>query len=149
MRNGGGEAVVGLIPIDFELPEAGRVYRFEGLYAPEALRFRYVDWERQVRLAWWWILFGALAFVFVAMRWGRPWFCGFLGVVVLVFVPLSLMTSLMAVCNAVLIGWGTAMALLVVWRVANMARKWQQREAMRARVAMDGERQTTNGEVAS
>ena len=149
MSRAGGQAVVGLIPIDFELPEAGRVYRFEGLYAPEALQFRYVDWERQVRLAWWWILFGALAFVFVAVRWGRPWFCGFHGVVVLAFVPLSLMPSLMAVCNAVLIGWGAAMALLVVWRVANVARKWQQREAMRARVAMNGDAQTTNGEVAS
>ena len=149
MSRADGQAVVGLIPIDFELPEAGRVYRFEGLYAPESLRFRYVDWERQVRLAWWWILFGALAFAFVAVRWGRPWFFGFLGVVVLAFLPLSLMPTLMAVCNALLIGWGTSMALLVIWKVANAARRWQQREAMRARAAMNGEAQATRGEVVS
>ena len=144
-----GEGVVGLIPIDFELPEAGRVYRFDGLYAPEEMRFRYVDWERQVRVAWWWILFGGLAFVFVALRWGRPWFGGLLGIVALVFVPLSLLPSLMAMCNSVLIGWAAAMALLAAWRVADAARSWQRREAMRARAVLDAEKTSKPGEVAT
>ena len=108
----------GLIPIDFVLPESGRSYVFTGLYAPESLRFRYVNWERQVRLAWIWMLVGGVAFWVGAYRkLGRPIFVGFLGIVVLSFVPLVFSKSLLSFCNSLLIGWLAAALLWVLFRL--------------------------------
>jgi len=105
-----GEA--GLLPLAFELPESGRSYRFHGFYAPSTISFRFVDWERQIRLAWWWIVAGGLVFWFGARRRLRqPVFLGLAGVILLTFLPLVVSPSLTAWCNALLAGWGTAMLL--------------------------------------
>jgi hypothetical protein len=121
---------VGLIPLDFELPKSGRSYAFEGLYAPEKIRFRYVNWDRQVRVAWWWILAGGLAFWFGPWRrWRKPVRLGVLGIVVLTFVPLVVSKSLLAFCNSLLIGWLAAMILWAVWRVCDrVTRKGKEEE---------------------
>lgn len=110
----------GLIPIDFVLPESGRSYLFTGLYAPESLRFRYVNWERQVRFAWIWMLAGGLSFWFGAYRrLRRPVFVGLLGVLSLTFVPLVISKGLLAFCNSLLIGWLAAALLWFLWRLCD------------------------------
>ena len=116
----------GLIPIDFALPESGRSYAFTGLYAPEPIEFRYVNWERQVRLAWVWMLAGGLAFWFGAMkRLQRPLLVGLLGVVVLTFSPLIISQSLLGFCNSLLIGWLVAAFL---WSILAIAEAWSRCE---------------------
>ncbi len=144
-----GESVAGLIPIDFELPEAGRSYRFEGLYAPEPIRFRYVDWERQVRIAWWWIAFGCLLYCIAAVRSGRPWFVALIGVLVLNFVPLALLPSLTSVCNALLIGWLLAIGLRLLWRVVLVMQRWQRRSQAQLRADAEVAMRKLHGEGAS
>ncbi|NNE92831.1 MAG: hypothetical protein HKN23_14400 [Verrucomicrobiales bacterium] len=112
---------IGRLPIDFALPESGRSYSFSGLYAPAEISFRFVNWERQIRFAWIWILAGGLAFWFGAFRkWGRPVFYGLIGVIVLTFVPLVISESLLAFCNALLIGWLVAAAIWIAWKWAGM-----------------------------
>lgn len=99
-------AVSGLVPLDFHLPSSGGRYEFSGLHAPGEVAFRYVDWERQVRLAWLWMLFGAGAFLVIGVRWlGRPLFVGALGVAVLALGPLAAGGFLLNWCNATLLGW--------------------------------------------
>lgn len=116
----------GLIPIDFALPESGRSYGFTGLYAPEPIEFRYVNWERQVRLAWVWMLAGGLAFWFGAMkRFQRPILVGLLGVIVLTFSPLIISQSLLGFCNSLLIGWLVASFL---WAILAIAEAWSRCE---------------------
>ena len=109
---------IGRLPIDFELPESGRVYRFTGLYAPDALQFRYVNWERQIRVAWIWILVGLAGFYFLAwQRWRAPLFCGLAGIVVLSFLPLVVSTGLSTWCNSLLIGWLVGLGFWLVFRL--------------------------------
>ncbi|MCB1078335.1 MAG: hypothetical protein KDM64_10965, partial [Verrucomicrobiae bacterium] len=110
----------GLIPIDFALPESGRSYVFSGLYAPEPIRFRYVNWDRQIRFAWVWMLVGGLAFWFgAARRLRRPVLIGLLGAIVLTFLPLIVSQSLLAFCNSLLLGWIAAAALWTLWRLSD------------------------------
>ncbi len=144
-----GESVAGLIPIDFELPEAGRSYRFEGLYAPQTIRFRYVDWERQVRVAWWWILFGSLGYFIAAAKWRRPWFVALIGVLALNFVPLALLPSMTAVCNALLIGWLVAAILRVLWRMVSGMQRWQRRSRAELKADAEATMRKLHGEAAS
>ena len=106
----------GRLPIEFSLPQSGRSFQFRGLYAPDTIRFRYVNWERQIRLAWIWILIGGLAFWLGAWRrMQQPLFIGLSGVVALTFLPLLTSSSLTAFCNALLIGWLIAMAIWVLY----------------------------------
>ncbi len=115
-------ADIGRLPIDFVLPESGRSYSFAGLYAPEPIEFRFVNWERQIRFAWVWILVGGLMFWFGAYRrLGKPIAVGLLGIIVLTFLPLVISKSLLAFCNALLIGWLVAAVIWIGWRWANMA----------------------------
>jgi len=143
------ESVAGLIPIDFELPEAGRTYRFDALYAPEPIRFRYVDWERQVRNAWWWIAFGCLAYCVAAVRSGRPWFVALIGILALNFVPLALLSSMTAVCNALLIGWLLAIFLRLLWRLTSVMQVWQRRSGAELKADAETAMQKLHGEGAS
>ena len=115
-------ADIGRLPIDFVLPESGRSYSFTGLVAPESIEFRFVNWERQIRFAWIWILVGGLAFWFGAFKkLQKPIFVGLVGVVLLTFVPLVISQSLLAFCNALLIGWLVAAAIWVVWRLSQVS----------------------------
>ncbi len=110
---------VGKRPLKFELPESGRSYRFSGLYAPEELTFRFVNWERQIRFAWIWILIGGLAFWFGAWRkMEQPVFLGIAGIIALTFIPLLITSSLSGFCNALLIGWIAAMFLTVIYHLS-------------------------------
>ncbi len=112
----------GLIPIDFALPESGRSYVFTGPYAPESIQFRYVNWERQVRFAWIWMLAGGLGYwLGAARKLGRPVFAGLLGVVILTFLPLIVSRGLLGFCNSLLIGWLAAAALWLLWRLCDRA----------------------------
>ena len=106
-------------PLAFTLPETGRSYRFAGLYSPEPISFRFVNWERQIRLAWIWILAGGLAFWFGARgKLRKPVFLGLAGVIVLTFVPLIISKGLTEFCNALLLGWVIAMALALFVKIS-------------------------------
>lgn len=110
---------VGKRPLKFELPESGRSYRFSGLYAPDDLTFRFVNWERQIRFAWIWILVGGLAFWLGAWRkLEQPVFLGIAGIIALTFTPLLISTSLSALCNALLIGWIAAIGLALIYTLS-------------------------------
>ena len=114
-------ANIGRLPIDFVLPESGRSYSFTGLVAPELIEFRFVNWERQIRFAWIWILVGGLAFWFGAFRrLNKPVFVGLVGVIALTFIPLVISQSLLAFCNALLIGWLVAAGIWVIWRLSQV-----------------------------
>ena len=112
-----GNSVAGLVPLDFQLPESGRQYAFSGLHAPGGIDFHYVNWERQVRLAWLWMVFGAVGFGVAARRWFRkPLLSAALGVVVLSLGPLAAGGWLLIWCNAVLLGWIVGAVGWFLWR---------------------------------
>ena len=120
----GGSGKVGLLPLDFELPDSGRTFVFEGYYAPDGIAFGYKTWERQIQVAWWWIIAGALAFIVIARR--RPIFIGLLGGIALTFLPALTDTGLMPLCNALLAGWAAALVFTIVFRIAaRISRKAQ------------------------
>lgn len=106
-------------PLAFALPESGRSYRFAGLYAPEPVSFRFVDWERQIRFAWIWMLVGGLIYWFGARgKLNRPVFLGLAGIIVFTFLPLLVSKGLTEFCNALLLGWLVAMAIAVIVKVS-------------------------------
>lgn len=112
-----GNTVAGLVPLDFQLPESGRQFAFSGLHAPGGIDFHYVNWERQVRLAWLWMVLGAVGFVVAARRWFRkPLLAASLGVVVLGLGPLAAGGWLLTWCNAVLLGWIVGAVGWFLWR---------------------------------
>ena len=82
---------------------AGRLYSFEGFYAPASVGFHYVSWWDQARRAWMWWAAGILAFF--AFGWIRPWRKLLWGALVLTFLPLWTGQSLTGCCNALLAGW--------------------------------------------
>ena len=111
---------IGKLPIAFALPESGRVFQFDGLHAPDEIRFRYVNWERQIRFAWFWILVGMLGFFFGAWRGARmPIFLGLTGVIVLTMLPKILGPGWSGFCNSLLIGWLIALAGFLLFRLCS------------------------------
>lgn len=112
---------IGRLPMEFDLPQSGRFYGFDGFYAPEPIAFRYVNWERQIRVAWLWICFGFLAFVIGAWRYARmPIFIGLLGGVLLGLLPLAITGGVAIVCNALLLGW---LAGIGIWFAYALSRR--------------------------
>ncbi len=109
-----GEKIAGLLPVQFELPLAGRRFDFDGLYAPDQVKFRYANWWFESRIQW--ILFAVGAFAFVFFGHVHPWFRMVLGVLVLTFVPLVVTPLATGVCNALLVGW---LVSFVLSRVAS------------------------------
>lgn len=104
----------GILPLNFALPEGGRMYRFDGQYPPGTLTFRYESWQRQVRWSWLWIGLGALGFRLLG--WRSPWFVGLVGALLLQFGPGVLgRPGWLPLTNALVIGWLLAAALRVVF----------------------------------
>ncbi|MES2706425.1 MAG: hypothetical protein V4726_07465 [Verrucomicrobiota bacterium] len=105
----------GILPLDFALPEGGRVYRFDGQYPPGTLTFRYESWRNQVRWSWLWIALGILGFRLLG-GWRSPWFTGIVGALVLQIGPGVLgRGDWLPVTNALLIGWLLAAVVRVIF----------------------------------
>ena len=103
----------GLLPLKLELNGAGRLYSFEGFYAPASVGFHYVSWWDQARRGWmWWAAGGIAFFAFGRLR---PWRKLLWGALVLTFLPLWAGQSLTGLCNALLAGWIVA---FLVYQIA-------------------------------
>ncbi len=98
-----GGKISGLLPVQFDLPLAGRLHVFAGLHGAQRVQFRYMNWWHQSRLAWVMFVVGALAFVFSGQH--RAWHRMLFGVLLLTFVPLVATPAATGVCNALLAGW--------------------------------------------
>lgn len=107
-------AKAGLLPLDFDLPKAGRVLRFHGPLPPETLTLRHASWQRQMARACLWMLAGALGFIFWGRhRAGRRTFL--LVLLAGLAVPLFL-EGLIPAANALLCGWLAALLVWLPWR---------------------------------
>jgi len=114
----------GLVPLEFSLPEGGRMVEFRGLFAPAEISFRAESWDRQVRWAWIWMVAGALGFVLLHLRFRRPILIGLLGGLAGHFVPLIAdNASWTPTANAILTGWLAAVAITLV----TLALRWTSR----------------------
>ncbi len=103
----------GLLPLNFNLPEGGKVYLFTGQYAPAALEFEYESWERQMQWSWLWMIAGAVVFWRIAKRSPRFW-C-ILGVLLLHFIPeVFALPEWLPMANALMIGWVSGGMLKVI-----------------------------------
>lgn len=112
---GFGASKAGLLPLELDLPTAGRLLRFHGAQSPETVVLAYASWERQVAAACGWLLAGAAAF----FAWGRR---RALPRLVLVVALLSAGPSLVApgwqaAANALLGGWALALGVWCLWCV--------------------------------
>ncbi|TLD72817.1 hypothetical protein FEM03_01730 [Phragmitibacter flavus] len=106
----------GLLPVELDLPVAGRRFEFEGAMKPEVLEFSYVSWRRQMVGACLWMVVGAGAFWALGRR--SPWAMTLAAVILLTCVPLLLSVSWWAVLNAVLAGWLVAGLVRFLWGLA-------------------------------
>ncbi|MDF1816824.1 MAG: hypothetical protein P1V20_31770, partial [Verrucomicrobiales bacterium] len=107
---------VGRLPVVFDLPGAGRVYRFQGLYAPDSLDFRYVTWDRQIRSAWGWIIVGLTGFLLGAWKFAKmPLFLGIFIAIFLTFLPFVFGQGLGPFCNSLLLGWFAGLATWLLY----------------------------------
>ena len=107
------QRVSGLMPMNIELPRAGRVILLEGLSAAERVEFQYDDWWGRARRLWLWFVAGGLLCLLAGGD--RPWWRTCWVVLGLTFFPLVAMVSAMAICNALLAGW---LVSVVLQRVA-------------------------------
>ena len=110
-------AKTGLLPVKLELSTAGRIFEFRGNQKPEALTLHYQSWERQMAKACFWLLLGL--WLFWRLGRTRPWWCTMVVALVLTCLPLALLPTWMAVCNALLAGW---LLGFVVWLILSVAR---------------------------
>ncbi|OYW76243.1 MAG: hypothetical protein B7Z37_09705 [Verrucomicrobia bacterium 12-59-8] len=100
----------GLIPLDVELPETGRLLRFHGAQPPEMLALHYTSWSQQMVRAVLAMAVGLALFWRFGRR--RPWFLTLLVLVLTAWgMPLLLEGTLLALTNAVAFGWICALAL--------------------------------------
>lgn len=113
----------GLLPLELELPSSGRSYSFAGNHLPSPISLRYASWEREVKIAWVWILCGGLLAVLWARR--RPIFCGGLFALVLHFAPQIGGSELAAPCNGLLLGWLSAVVFFLAVRLARRFARWR------------------------
>jgi hypothetical protein len=117
----------GLLPVKLDVPATGRVFEFHGNQKPEPLLLRYQSWERQMAKACFWLVAGLLLF----------WCCGRKGtcwrtplvILVLICLPLALLPSWLAVCNALLAGWLLGLIVWLLWR----AGRWVEQQDMAAK----------------
>ncbi|HCN29859.1 MAG TPA: hypothetical protein DIT64_14180, partial [Verrucomicrobiales bacterium] len=107
-------AKAGLLPLDFDLPTAGRVLRFHGPLPPETLTLRHTSWQRQMTSACLWMLAGALAFAFWGRR--RAWERTLLLVLLAGLAAPLFLESLVPAANALLCGWLAALLVWLPWR---------------------------------
>jgi hypothetical protein len=87
---------------------------FHGEQGPEDLTFRYAHQELAMRFAWAWILGGLVGFWVLSAA--RPVVVGLTGIALLTFLPVSGLTDLVAVANALLAGWLLMFLLTQTWR---------------------------------
>jgi hypothetical protein len=107
------QGMAGLMPMNIELPTAGRVVVLEGLSAAAQVKFHYDDWWSHARRLWMWFVAGGLLALFIAPQ--RPWWRTCWAILALTFFPLVVSLGWMAVCNAILAGW---LVSVVVQRLA-------------------------------
>lgn len=93
----------------------GAMFSFGGPRRPDDLTFHYLGSAAAMRAAWWWILGGMASFWLLGAF--RPVVIGLTGVALLTFLPLSGLTDLVAVANALLSGWLLFFAASQIWRV--------------------------------
>lgn len=105
----------GLIPLEVDLPQAGRVLVFSGHQRPESLSMRFVSWERLLVEACGWMLAGAGLFWWRGRR--RPWRATLLVVAILAGAVPVWLSGWMLAANAVLFGWLVTLVVWTVWRV--------------------------------
>ncbi|MFN0125710.1 MAG: hypothetical protein ACKV19_03365 [Verrucomicrobiales bacterium] len=115
---------VGLLPLEFSLPEGGRTLTFSGPFAPAEISFRAESWERQVRRAWILMVAGGLLFAVLHIRFRRPGLIGVLGALTGHFVPLLVdRPDWIPSANALLTGWLVALGLtLGLWLIERVQR---------------------------
>ncbi len=110
----------GLIPLEVELPQAGRTLVFSGHQNPETIELRFTSWERLLAEACGWMLAGAGLFVWRARR-RHPWRSTLLVVALLAgAIPLWL-PGWTLTANALLFGWLVALA---AWVALHLARRF-------------------------
>ncbi len=108
----------GLLPLELELPQAGRQLRFYGPLAPSELTLNYASTDRQVLRSWLLILAGSLLFAALGRR--RPLLATLL-VLLLLCHGISLISEeWQPLANAVLLGWIVALALGIAWSLLKM-----------------------------
>ncbi len=99
----------GLLPVMLSLPKSGSALVFEGLYAPTNVSLQYDDWWSRARRLWLWFVAGGILFYVTGRR--RPWMRTLWALLLLTAIPLCLLPTWTAVCNALLGGWLTGLVL--------------------------------------
>jgi hypothetical protein len=103
----------GLIPLDVELPQTGRLLQFQGAQAPEVLALHYISWHQQMLRAVLAMALGLALFWRLGRR--RPGFLTLLVVVLTAWgAPLLLEGGLLALANALAFGWLCGLALVLL-----------------------------------
>ena len=108
----------GLLPLEIDIPSAGRRLHFHGMQAPQPLTLNYISGDRQVVQALLFMLAGAALFL-ACGRW-RPVLITLLAVLVLALGVGLVAEDWQPVANAMLLGWLTALVLAGVWKLAKL-----------------------------
>ena len=106
------KTAAGVLPMKLDLERSGKEFQFEGLCAPESVKFHYVDGWNLARRGWiWWVAGGVMFFAAARFSAARRLVWGLL---VLTFVPLCIAHSLTGFCNALLAGWLTGLLIYLI-----------------------------------
>lgn len=102
----------GLIPLEISLPTTGQRFSFAGNHLPGIITVSYTSWEREMKIAWLYILAGVFGAWLLAKK--HPIFIGLLGALPLHFLPGILGAEFQRPCNGLLLGWSLACVVLLL-----------------------------------
>ena len=108
----------GLLPLEIDIPSAGRRLHFHGMQAPQPLTLNYISGDRQVVQALLFMLAGAALFLACGRR--RPVLITLLAVLVLALGVGLVAEDWQPLANATLLGWLAALVLAGVWKLAKL-----------------------------
>ncbi len=120
---------IGLLPMELELPRAGKQIVFEGQGPPGEIEFTFAEAGSRARRLWLWLVAGGVLALFFSGP--RPWWRTAWVALLLSAIPLGFAPSTTAIWNALLAGWLLSIvAQRLALRFVFSAPRAQEKEAL-------------------